>query len=222
MTVLNDVQTAAEKALTAGMTAARNGGKGLAADLASQLKPNLLDIAAQIASITEARITGTITTELAQLNLKQQFESIRDLAVAEAELVLLAIQDILNAVIDALKAAVNTALKFPLVLIMFGLRATHCFHAGAVGQPVPVAIPAASPLLSPRFGGLCCLPGAVHRGMLVECGVACTSCSTPWSRGRRGRRQVATCAGHQAFSGSPPDNGASHTWSALASYAFGR
>lgn len=115
MTVLNDVQTAAEKALTAGMTAARNGGRGLAADLASQLKPNLLDIAAQIASITEARSTGTITTELAQLNLKQQFESIRDLAVAEAELVLLAIQDILNAVIDALKAAVNTALKFPLV-----------------------------------------------------------------------------------------------------------
>jgi hypothetical protein len=115
MTVLSDVQAAAENALTAGANAARNEGKGLAADLASQLKPNLLDIAAQIASITEARIAGTITTELAQLNLKQQFESIEDLAIAEEELVLLAIQDILNAVIDALKAAVNAALKFPLV-----------------------------------------------------------------------------------------------------------
>ena len=94
MTVLNDVTAAAENALAAGVSAARNEGKGLAAEFGKPVAPNLLDIVAQIAAITESRIAGTISVELAQLNLKQQFESIEDLAVAEAELVLQAIQDI--------------------------------------------------------------------------------------------------------------------------------
>ncbi len=109
MALLNDLQKAATDALTAGAAAARNQGVALAADFETLLRPNLLDVIARVSAIAEARIAGTITAELARLNLQQQFERIEDLAIGQAELVLLAVQNILNAIIDALRLAVNAA-----------------------------------------------------------------------------------------------------------------
>lgn len=109
MALLDDLTQTADSTLTAGATAARGQGVALAADYENLLRPNLQAIIVQLASITEARIAGTINTELAQLNLNQQFESLSDLAVAETELVLLAVQTIINAVINALKSVINTA-----------------------------------------------------------------------------------------------------------------
>lgn len=109
MALLDDLRKAANDALAAGAMAARQEGVALASDFETLLKPNLEDIVVQIAAITEARIADTISADLAQANLRQQLDSIEDLAVAETELVLLAIQNILNAIIDALKAVVNAA-----------------------------------------------------------------------------------------------------------------
>lgn len=109
MALLDDLTQAADNALTTGATAARAQGVALAADYENLLKPNLQAIVVQLASITEARIAGTISTQLAQLNLNQQFESLSDLAVAETELVLLAVQTIINAVINALRSVINAA-----------------------------------------------------------------------------------------------------------------
>jgi hypothetical protein len=109
MSLADDLSRAASDALTAGVNAARGEGVALAADFRNLLEPNLLDIVGRIADIAAARIAGTITTDLARLDLRLQFESIEDLAVAEANLVLLAVQNILNAVINALKAVINTA-----------------------------------------------------------------------------------------------------------------
>jgi hypothetical protein len=63
----------------------------------------------QLASIAEACVTGTISKDLAELNLNQQFEQISDLAVVESELVLRAVQNIINVVINALKGVISTA-----------------------------------------------------------------------------------------------------------------
>ena len=109
MSLADDLSKAASEALTAGVNAARGEGVALAADFQKLLEPNLLDIVRRIADITAARIAGTISTELAQLDLKPQFESIEDLAEAAEELVLLAVQNILNAVINAVKAVINSA-----------------------------------------------------------------------------------------------------------------
>jgi hypothetical protein len=109
MAPLDDLTQAAESTLTAGATTAPAQGVALAADYENLLRPNLQAIVVQLASITEACVTGTISKDLAELNLNQQFEQISDLAVAESELVLLAVQNIINAVINARKRVISTA-----------------------------------------------------------------------------------------------------------------
>ncbi len=109
MALVDDLQKAATDTLVAGATAARNQGLALAADFESLVRPNLLDVSERVAAITAARIAGTINDDLAKLNLQQQFERIADLAIGQAELVVLAVQNILNAIIDALRAVVNAA-----------------------------------------------------------------------------------------------------------------
>jgi hypothetical protein len=109
MTLTDDLRNVAANALTAGVAAARGQGVALAGDFETLIRPQLFEIVAQIGAITQARIDGTIGSELAQLNLKQQFGSIEDLAITEAELALQAVQSILQAVVDALRAAINVA-----------------------------------------------------------------------------------------------------------------
>jgi hypothetical protein len=73
------------------------------------VKPQLEDIAEQVASITSDYVEGNIGKEQAQDDLVTQRNRIQPIILAVAELALQAVQIIINAVMDALKNAVNTA-----------------------------------------------------------------------------------------------------------------
>ena len=109
MAILDDLKAAATNALSAGATAARGQGAALKADFENLVKPNLDDIVTKIAAITEDVIADNISPEQARDDLGTQLDRIKPLVLAMAELALLAVQVIINAVMDALKSAVNAA-----------------------------------------------------------------------------------------------------------------
>jgi len=106
---LDDLRTAATHALSAGVNAARGQGTALKADFERLVKPKLDAVVIQIAAITDDVVAGNIGLDQARDSLKTQFDNITPLVLAVAELALLAVQVIINAIMDALKAAVNTA-----------------------------------------------------------------------------------------------------------------
>jgi hypothetical protein len=109
MAIVDDLKTAVTKAISAGAEAARGQGKALSADYQNLLLPNLEAVVVQIAAITEDVIFGDITKDQALPQFTAQFDCIPPLILAEAELVLLGVQIITNAIMDALKSAVNAA-----------------------------------------------------------------------------------------------------------------
>jgi hypothetical protein len=115
MAILDDLTSAAEDALAAGAKTARHEGKALGDDFEKLVRPNLEAVIAQMAQITEDLAKGDIGQDQAKDDLATQFDAIPPLILAETELLLEAVQDIINAVIGALKAAINTAAKVPLL-----------------------------------------------------------------------------------------------------------
>lgn len=115
MAILDDLKSAANAGLSAGVTAARGQGTALSNDFDVLIKPNLDAIVAEIAAIAEDRVAGTIGDDQAKSDLTTQLSRVGDLILAVTELALLAVEVIINAVVNALKAAVNGALKFPLL-----------------------------------------------------------------------------------------------------------
>lgn len=109
MAILDDVRSAVTNAISAGANAARGQGAALKADFENLVKPNLDDIVIKIAEITEDVIADNITQDQARDDLGTQLDRIQPLILAMAELALLAAQVIINAVMNALKSAVNTA-----------------------------------------------------------------------------------------------------------------
>jgi hypothetical protein len=109
MALLDDLQTAASNGLAAGANAARAQGTALAGDFESLVKPNLDAIVVEVAAITQNRIDGDIGDDQARDDLSSQFGRIQTEALAMAELSELAVQIIVNAVLDVLKSAINTA-----------------------------------------------------------------------------------------------------------------
>jgi hypothetical protein len=115
MALLNDLEAAATKALTAGVTAARAQGAALAGDFETLVKPNLDAIVVQVAAITQDRIDGAIGDDQARDDLSSQFGRVRTEALAMVELSELALQTIVNAVLAALKGAINAAVGVALL-----------------------------------------------------------------------------------------------------------
>jgi len=109
MAILDDLRTAVTNAISAGANAARGQGTALKGDFENLVKPNLDDVVVQIAAITEDVIAGNISQAQAKDDLGTQLDRIQSVILAEAELALLAVQVIINSVINALKSAVNTA-----------------------------------------------------------------------------------------------------------------
>ncbi len=109
MPIVDDLTNLATAALNAGATAARAQGAALSGDFENLVKPNLDDIVAQIAAITEDVVAGNIGADQAKDDLSTQMDRIEPLILTEAELALLAVQVIIQAVENALKGAVNTA-----------------------------------------------------------------------------------------------------------------
>jgi hypothetical protein len=109
MPIVDDVKTALTNALSAGANAARGQGVALKQDFETLVRPNLEAIAAEVAAIVEDLVAGNISADQARDDLATQSSRIEPLILGAAELALLAVQVIINAVLDALKAAVNAA-----------------------------------------------------------------------------------------------------------------
>lgn len=109
MAILDDLKTAVTNAISAGANAARGQGTALKGDYENLVKSNLDAVVVNIAAITEDVISGNISQDQAKEDLGTQLDSIQSLILAVAELTLLAVQVIIDAVINALKSAVNTA-----------------------------------------------------------------------------------------------------------------
>jgi hypothetical protein len=110
MSILDDLSKAALDALHAGATAARGQGAALGADFEQLVKPGLDDIVAQIAGITEDLAAGNIGSDQAKSDIQSQMDGIQPLILAESELALLAVQVVIDDVVDALKSGVNAAI----------------------------------------------------------------------------------------------------------------
>jgi hypothetical protein len=109
MAILDDLRQAATQAISAGATAARGQGTALKADFENLVRPNLDAILIQVAAITEDVIAGNIGSDQARDDFKTQWDAVQTLILAVSELALLAVQTIINAVLDALKTVVNIA-----------------------------------------------------------------------------------------------------------------
>lgn len=109
MAIADDLKTAATNALSAGVTAARGQGAALRVDFEALVRPNLDAIVVQIAAITDDLVVGNIGPEQAREDLATQRDRIQPLILGTAELGLLAVQVIVNAVLDAVRAVVNAA-----------------------------------------------------------------------------------------------------------------
>jgi hypothetical protein len=107
LAILDDLRTAATQAVSAGVNAARGQGAALKADFERLVKPRLDAVVIQIGAITEDVVAGIIDPQQAREDLKTQLDNIEPLILAVSELALLAVQVIINAIMDALKAAVN-------------------------------------------------------------------------------------------------------------------
>ena len=109
MAILDGLKTSVTDALSAGATAARGQGTALSADFENLVKPTLDDIASQCAAISEDLVAGNIEADQARDDLQTQLDRIQPLILAEAELALLAVQVIIDAVVKALTSGVNAA-----------------------------------------------------------------------------------------------------------------
>jgi hypothetical protein len=109
MAIVDDLRQGATAALSAGASAVRGQGAALTADFENLVRPNLDAILIQVAAITEDVVAGNIGTDQARDDLVTQLDRVQPLILAVAELALLAVQTIINAVLDALKTVVNAA-----------------------------------------------------------------------------------------------------------------
>ena len=109
MAIADDLKTALTGALSAGANAARGQGAALKADFETLVLPNLEAIAIQVGAITDDLIANNIGVDQWRDDLATQRERIQPLILGAAELGLLAVQVIINAVLDALKTALNAA-----------------------------------------------------------------------------------------------------------------
>lgn len=115
MAILDDLRSAVTAAISTGANAAREQGTVLTADYNNLLLPNLDAVLIQIENITADVVAQNITPDQALPDYTTQFDCIPPLILAEAELVLLGVQVITNAVIGALKGVVNTAIGVALL-----------------------------------------------------------------------------------------------------------
>jgi hypothetical protein len=109
MAILDELRDAATQAISAGANAARGQGIALRADFENFIGPQLEGVLIHIADISDDFAAGNIGAEQAADDLRTQLNRVQSVVLAAAELALLAVQIIINAVLDAIKAVVNAA-----------------------------------------------------------------------------------------------------------------
>ena len=111
MAVIDVLKPLVQSGISAGISTARSQGQALRADIDNLIKPQMEDVVKQIASITEARLADRIEDDQAQDAIRTQLDRIQPLLLALGELSLLAVQTIVNAILDAIKQGVDGILQ---------------------------------------------------------------------------------------------------------------
>ena len=109
MALLEDLRSAVGQAVSVGVGSLREQGTLLRADFENLVRPNIDDILVRIADIGDDFTAGHIGPEQARDNLAIQLGRVQALIVAVAALALLAVQIVVNAVLDAIKGVINVA-----------------------------------------------------------------------------------------------------------------
>jgi hypothetical protein len=115
MAIINDIREAVNSAVSKGTAAARSQGAALHGDFESLVKPQLEDIYLQVAAIASDYIEGNILKDQAKDDLQTQCDRVQPIVLGVAELALLAVQSVINAILDALKSAANKAAGVALI-----------------------------------------------------------------------------------------------------------
>src|SRR5215510_7494428 len=106
-----DIEDLAKKMLDAALPVLTDKAPGIGAYAAGEFKK----IAQTIATIESEQAQGQITEEQASILLEMQKGASRSVLLTAAGLSLLVVEKALNAALDVVRAAVNTAVKFALV-----------------------------------------------------------------------------------------------------------
>jgi hypothetical protein len=107
MPFADDLTSALQDAARAGAAAASTGARDLTGDIEKFVVPHIEDIAAQVAAIATKRKAGIYTDITARDLLDSQVDAIKTLIETVVTLVVLEVQQILDAVVGALSKAVN-------------------------------------------------------------------------------------------------------------------
>lgn len=110
--------TSAVDNLLSQMVAAAEGAfKGSWNDIKAYTVPELEKVASTIVSIEANVATGRYTQDTANLILRMQVRSTEAIIVATTGLLLLQVEDALNAILGAIADVVNKAVGFPLIAL---------------------------------------------------------------------------------------------------------
>ena len=115
MTIADDITGALQAGAKAGAAAASTAGRDLRGDMDNFVVPHLQDIGLQLGSIVEKRLAGIFTDATAKALIDSQEGAIQTLVETTTTLAVIEAQNIVNAIVDALNKAVNSALGFALL-----------------------------------------------------------------------------------------------------------
>ena len=114
MALVDDITKALQDGAKAGAAAASTGARDLSQDVQNFVVPHLHDIGVHVTSILEKRALGIFTDDASRRMINGQRDSVQVLVDTITSLAAQEAETIVNAIIDALHQAVNTALKFAL------------------------------------------------------------------------------------------------------------
>jgi Flp pilus assembly protein TadG len=115
MAFVDDVKAALEQGAHAGAAALSTAGKDLTGDVERFVIPHLADIAIQIASIAEKRAAGIFTDVTTKNLLDSEKDAIEVLVKTVVTLVVLEVQNLVNAIWAAVASVVNGKIGFTLL-----------------------------------------------------------------------------------------------------------
>jgi hypothetical protein len=115
MAFVDDVAVALEQGAHAGAAALSIAGKDLTGDVERFVIPHLADIAIQIASIVEKRASGIYTDVTAKNLLASEKDAIEVMVEMVVTLIVLEVQNLVNAIWAAVASVVNSKIGFTLV-----------------------------------------------------------------------------------------------------------
>ena len=112
---VSDITSVLQNAARTGAAAASTAGRDLTGDIENFVVPKLKAIAIDVSDILDKRLSGIFSDDMAQGELASQCGAVMDLIRTVATLIVEEVQQIYNAIIGALGAAVNKAVGMALL-----------------------------------------------------------------------------------------------------------